>query len=168
MNTVGRNSKLTDELEKSICNILENGTSIKDACALAGIGERTFYEWVAIGNAHLNGEDHARMPHKIVDRDRFAQFAQTATRARATMRDNVVKTMVSRARAGDMTAAMFLLERSDPENWGRQTKVIHEFNAQEIAQLRQIKAILDKHGTPASDLFADLIAELAAQDAEHT
>jgi transposase len=119
----GRKKILTDEIQTKLCYILENGTTVKDACALVGIGERTFYEWVAIGNAYLDDEDHARMPRKIADRERFAQFAQATTHARSKMRDDVIKSLVSFARAGDSKAAMFLLERSDPTNWGRQTTV---------------------------------------------
>ena len=158
---VGRTLKLTDELQKYICHVLEGGTSVKDTCALAGIGERTFYEWVAIGNAHLNGEDHPRMPRKVADRERFVQFAQATTRARAKMRNDVVQSLVSFARAGDVQAAMFLLERSDPQNWGRQTKLSVDFDLQ---QLRELNRLLDMHGLKASDVFNDLIAELAHKE----
>ena len=154
----GRTLKLTDDLQKKICHILENGTSVKDTCALVGIGERTFYEWVAIGNAHIEGIDHARMPRKIAERERFSQFAQATTRARSKMRDDVVKSLVAFAKSGNVQAAMFLLERSDPENWGRQTRITHEYD---LKQLSELKRLADSSGIPLSDIFERMIQRLA-------
>lgn len=160
---VGRNNLLTDELKTRLCAILEGGTTVKDACSLVGIGERTFYEWVAIGNAYQSGEDHARMPRLVKDRERFAQFAQDITRARAKMREDVLKSLVAFARAGNTQAAMFLLERSDPENWGRQTRITHEYD---LKQLKELKRLADEHGISTSDIFESMIRRLAEQDVD--
>ena len=48
---MGRPTDLTDELSIEIARHLIAGCSIADACALAGIGERTYHDWVARGDA---------------------------------------------------------------------------------------------------------------------
>lgn len=78
-----RPTKLTPDTQQKIIERLQAGSTIKSTCDSVGIGERTYYQWVEIGNAYNNDEDHDRMPRLIKDREAMAQFAQEATRAQA-------------------------------------------------------------------------------------
>jgi hypothetical protein len=103
---VARPIELTDDLSVEIARHLIDGSSIADACALVCIGERTYHDWVARGDA---GEEP------------FLQFSQLTRAARAEGRQHHVKAIRS-AVAGDWKAAAWFLERSDPANWGRQDR----------------------------------------------
>ena len=80
---IGRPSKLTPEVQAKIVEYLRTGATVKATCDSVGIGQTTFYEWREIGEAHRNGQPHDRMPRKIEDRARFADFADETTRAQA-------------------------------------------------------------------------------------
>jgi len=60
----GRKSKLTPELTQEIVDNLTLGCTVRDCCELAGIGERTFYDWF----------------------ERNPQFSQAVTQAQAKAR----------------------------------------------------------------------------------
>ena len=51
----GRKSKLTPELVKRFCNLVEVGNSNVDACNLLEISESTFYSWIAKGKTQARG-----------------------------------------------------------------------------------------------------------------
>jgi transposase-like protein len=76
----GRN-RFTPELRQKILERLQAGATIKSTCESVGIGVSTYYEWVNIGAAHLNGDTHDRMPRNVVERQSLADFAEAVTRA---------------------------------------------------------------------------------------
>lgn len=116
-----RPTKLTPELQKDILDRLRAGSTIKSTCDSVGIGESTYYQWVDIGNAYLDGQDHDRMPRLVKDREAFAEFAEEATRAQAE---------------GMITAAIRFKQGMEPsESVSETTKTMTETR-------------LDKNGTP--------------------
>ena len=102
---MARPTLLTDELALEICANLELGISIKDACWLSGIDERTYHYWVKWGKE---------------GKDPYFQFFQCSRRARASGRRKHVLTLTG---ADDWRASLAFLERSDPKNWGRRGRV---------------------------------------------
>jgi transposase-like protein len=93
---IARPTKLNSELQKQVIDRLAAGSTIKATCDSVGIAERTYYQWVACGEAFLAGEDHAKMPRLIADREALAQFSQEVTRAQA---DGMIQAAI-RFRAG--------------------------------------------------------------------
>src|ERR1700730_10914372 len=89
MHAGGRPSKQTDEVVFLLCDAIANGLSHQDAAALAGIGERTLYEW-------LENEE----------------FAATIHRAKAQQKLTLVKMMMA-APAGEWQKICWRLERLD-------------------------------------------------------
>jgi transposase len=53
---MARPSKLTRQLQETICDALRKGASLVDACKLAGVAESTVHEWIARGR----GRDRRR------------------------------------------------------------------------------------------------------------
>lgn len=78
---MARPTKLTPAVQQNIIDRLKAGATVKATCDSVGIGERTYYQWVAVGKAYLDGEDHDKMPRLIKDRETLAQFSQEVTRA---------------------------------------------------------------------------------------
>lgn len=116
-----RNKAIRD----TVVSALAVGSTVESACITAGIGETTFYEWVAVGEAYRAGNDHRRMPRLIADRELLAQFAEDVTRATrsaeiealAVINDAITDPRVDmRVRTQN---AQWYLERRFPERWGR-------------------------------------------------
>ena len=103
---MARPTDLTDALAIEVARHLIDGSSIADACALTGIGESTYHQWIARGAA---GESP------------FAEFAELTRAARAEGRKHYVA-VIRAASFADWRAAAFALERMDPANWGRQDR----------------------------------------------
>ena len=122
-NKGGRPSLLDEAVTRLLETVFIGGTTIADACAYAGISEAVFYRWMKIGRAldagHKRDDDHPYIPYKKADRERFLEFFKSIKRARAVMRVEAISLIRLAANDGNWQAAAWLLERSDPENWGR-------------------------------------------------
>jgi len=80
---MGRKTKLNPQIQEAIVTRLKTGATIKATCDSVGLGETTYHQWVAVGNAYLEGEKHAKMPRLVVEREALAEFAEQTTRARS-------------------------------------------------------------------------------------
>lgn len=105
---MGRKSIYNDDLALEILLHLEGGLSIADSCAIVGIDETTYHDWVKKGD-----EQPEQYPALL-------EFSQLTRMARARGRKTHVDKIV---RADDWRAAAFFLERSDPKNWGPKHEV---------------------------------------------
>jgi transposase len=92
---------LNAALQNRICKLLAKGSSIRSACILCGIGERTYHDWQRRGET---GEEA------------YATFFSAATRARETHKARLIAIVM---RAGDRDArhAEWLLERQFPQEF---------------------------------------------------
>jgi transposase-like protein len=90
----GRKSLLNETLQKQICDLLAQGHTVSAVCGSAGIGERTFYDWLQ------------RHPH----------FSQAATRA---IGQSKIALLDKLRQADDWRAQSFLLERRWPTEFGK-------------------------------------------------
>src|SRR5439155_22647273 len=99
--TRGRKSLLNAALSKRLCRLLAQGSAIKSACVMCGIGERTYHDWNDRGQ---KGEQP------------FARFFSAATRARETHKANLIKVVLAAADK-DARHAEWLLERQFPDEF---------------------------------------------------
>jgi hypothetical protein len=103
MKKVGRKMLLTPALQTRICKLLSQGSAIKSACIICGVGERTFYDWRAKGKA---GEEP------------FGRFFSAVTRARETHKAKLIQIVMDAAHQ-DARHAEWLLERQFPSEFAR-------------------------------------------------
>lgn len=95
-----------DIVDKIIAAVL-GGNSYKNACALAGIGERTLYLWM--------GDDQNPAAYAV-------QFLQRIKEASAqAIHRNVM--VIQNAAINNWQAAAWFLERRVPQDWGRVDRV---------------------------------------------
>jgi hypothetical protein len=99
----GRDTLLSPALQKRICELLAQGTAIKSACIICGIGERTFYDW----------RDKGR-----TGKEPFARFFAAVTRAREAHKAKLIR-IVMEAAHQDARHAEWLLERQFPNEFAR-------------------------------------------------
>lgn len=95
MKPVGRPTDCTPELTRAVAKAVGTGMSIRGACALAGMGERTYYDWLERGET---GEEP------------FAHFSRTCKRARASGERKLVRALDTSDK-GD-AGRIFLLKAS--------------------------------------------------------
>lgn len=101
--------KLTPEIEEKLLNHIRMGMPIVQSCSLAGIAEKTYYNWIDYS------KDDSRK-----DQELFVQFLQKLKKAEAEAQANLVKHIKE-----DTTwqSKAWILERRWASTWGRQERV---------------------------------------------
>ena len=103
---VGRPAKLTEEVEKRICDAVRAGSYLSVAARSAGVAESTVYEWLR--EARQEGAD-----------ERLVAFASALDKAEADGEVHAVSVVRREIARGNVRAAFELLARRHPERWGR-------------------------------------------------
>ena len=101
----GRPVLLSDEIADQIVTMLRAGNAATVACRAAGIGRRTFGDWMKRGESRLTRDAP------------FREFRERVNEARAEAEARAV-TLIATAAREDWRAAAWYLERSFPERWG--------------------------------------------------
>ena len=137
---MSRPTKLTPKLQAEICGYIENGNTFTRAFCLAGIGEKTFYQWKAQGETDIeNGKDTIH-----------SQFAQAIKKAEEKFKAwNIQQIMNAGKQSNHWQACAWLLERKYPDEFGRKERVEHSgtiVKAKETPEERakRIKELLAK------------------------
>ena len=109
----------TDQTHDTIIAWLEQGSTDEVACHMAGVATRTFYSWLEIGNAIIDGGYHERIPKQKAKREWLVRFVQGVTRANAKARagDELSLTRAARgATTKDVTEHVFEETRVNPHD----------------------------------------------------
>jgi hypothetical protein len=104
--TSGRSSKLTPEIEKTICKALELSVPEKYAARANGVGESTFHDWMKKGAAGI---------------EPYAAFREAVEQSKA----RAVVNLTARALGGGSgsSQATWFLERRFRDEYGAQVQV---------------------------------------------
>ena len=111
MGDKGRNTKLTPEVIRKMCEALEGGNTRRVAALLAGIGESTFYLWM--DKAKPTHKDHAPM---------FVDFMEQITHAEAVAEAEHVKNLQIQG-IGDWRASESWLKRRRKDDWSEKQQI---------------------------------------------
>lgn len=113
--TPGRPTKLTPAVERTICEAIGKGHTLRRACGIAGVHERNAQIWHAQGRKDLDA-----------DRESIhANFAAAIARARALACEVHVE-RISTASKADWRASAWLLSRLFPDDYGEHQTVTVE------------------------------------------
>lgn len=110
---MGRPTRLTPKVAETIIQAVRAGATISAACARAGIGESTYYEWVQRGT----GTHKNRRANTV-----YAEFAEALARAEAELEVALVAQWRQQM-PSDWRAVAEFLARRFPRDWGRRTEV---------------------------------------------
>ena len=130
----GAPTKLTPEVQAEICLSLAGGIYIEQACILAGISIRTFYNWKERGET---GEEP------------YAAFLQAATRAEAQAERRAVA-YIQRAGEEDPRHLQWWLERKHSDRWGRKDRLQQEVSGSIVVEVPLVQIERDA-GDGAAD-----------------
>lgn len=175
MANAGRKTKYTPKTVERILQLLRDGNTDTDTCALSGVAQPTFYMWLkqkvefseAVARARSEARELAVKAWKSAfepqDVATIAENSITETRLKrdgtpydykkTTRSKQIVK------QPADWRAAESYLKRRDPDNWAEQLIIKVKPEQSEL---------LKKHGITASDAFELFIQELANADAVAT
>jgi len=92
---------------------LEAGTYRSEACAAAGLAERTVMRWLEIGRAEAQHQESDDSPMTV-----YWHIWQSTLRAEAVTQVRALQTVHAAAGRGAWRAAAWFLERRYPEKWG--------------------------------------------------
>lgn len=160
-----RRSRLTQNLIDDFAEALELGVPQETVIRRSGVPRSTFYDWLR------RGRDELDAGVKQKDQSIYADLAVVINRAAATGITNLVK-LVRDAAATDWKAAMTMLERIDPEHFGRRQRVDVVMDLPIVArnvelirnQLVRYVEVADQYGDDlATQLFQ--IAGITVQEA---
>lgn len=172
--------KIIALIEKNVCQGLSN----KDAAKLAGISDRSFYNWLERGRNELErvaGNSRAKIRKS---EEPFVRFFRTIKKAvpkrkrlligriqqaarggeqiketRRTFKKGVLVEEVTteKTRAAEWQAAAWLLERLHPEEFGRRTRVdVHDWR-------KELKEIWDTGAITREDIVDELGPDIAQE-----
>ena len=104
-----RRTSLTPAVSKALCDAMRTGLCLSHAAALVGVSPATVREWIR------RGEGTDDRP----EAEPYATFATATGKARAEGDVAMVAVINSAAEDGQWRAAAWLLERRNPQQWGR-------------------------------------------------
>ena len=131
-----RATELTKAVETAICAMIREGNTILDAARSVGIHKATVNRWRVKGRGN-------KAPAK------YRSFRQAVERAKADSKAELVA-RIYRASALDWKAAMAILERRHPGEWGKRPTAI----------------VISQGKSPEKLTDAELALELAAMQAK--
>ncbi len=106
---LGRQSKLTDEVQRKIVEIVKIGGYLESAAMAAGIATGTLHRWMAEGDPDGNLPQHFKQ----------REFREAVTRGRAEFEAIALAQIQKAATTGDWKASAWVLERTRPKEYGR-------------------------------------------------
>lgn len=118
---MGRPTKLTPETEQTILKALELGATYEAAANAAGIAYNTFNEWMKEGEATKRGQKR--------------EFYEAVKKALGNRQARWLSFIEKAAQDGNWQAAAWKLERTEPENFGRQRLDIKHSGSIDVTQL---------------------------------
>lgn len=124
----GAKGKFEQERLDIIYKAVSQGMTIKSACSLAGITQTTFYDWVT----------------------NKPEFTALIKKAESEMKERALKVINQAAQNGQWQAAAWLLERREPNEYGRQDRV-------RIEDVRgTAEKLAEKIGVTVEELLAEV------------
>jgi len=118
--TRGRKLSLTVEIMREIEQILKEGNYQQTAYECVGISYEAYYNWIKRGKAAI---EKAADGYKLTsDEQLLSEFYDTIKKAIAFGKRRNVG-LIAQAAIKDWHAAAWMLERTDPERYGRRDKV---------------------------------------------
>lgn len=111
------------EATEKVANALAAGTPIESACLYGGVSTVEYHQWRDRGQAFqeaLTGDsDTPAVLEDVAMEQPYLDFYMRTEEARASMIVQCTTTISKAARAGDWRPAAWMLERVDPDNFGR-------------------------------------------------
>lgn len=114
--TRGRKTELNEEVLEKIMDNIRAGIPIKTAVAMAGVAERTYFNWMKRGSDEEFRISKGEEPNP--EESLFLHFLQSATRAREEAKGAHVAVIAKAGARGDWRASAWWLSRQYRDEFG--------------------------------------------------
>lgn len=115
-----RPTELENPKIQNLITALRAGNYFEHACAYAGIASSTAYRWLERGRREQQSQADGNKPNNI--EQHYLELCETIEKARADAIVGNVAIIQNAAKAGTWQAAAWWLERTMPNQFGRQLK----------------------------------------------
>lgn len=115
-NLGGRPTELNDNTVEEILKNIRGGIPIKTAVGIAGVTEKTYFNWMKRGSDEQYRRDKGEKPNP--KEEGFLQFLQSATRAREEAKGAHIGVISNAGRQGDWRASAWWLSRQFRDEFG--------------------------------------------------
>jgi transposase len=115
-----RPTELENPKIQNLITALRAGNYFEHACAYAGIASSTAYRWLERGRREQSSQADGNKPNAI--EQHYLELCETIEKARADAIVGNVAIIQNAAKAGTWQAAAWWLERTMPNQFGRQLK----------------------------------------------
>jgi hypothetical protein len=121
----GRNHGCTRELAQMLGQVLIQGASVIDACAIVGISASSYYKWKQLGNEAISRAEGLQAEGMGIDYTEdeaaYVMFVDVISRA-IPLRKLQLLDRIRKAGEEQWQANAWLLERQHPTEFGRKTQ----------------------------------------------
>lgn len=133
MAKVGRKTKLTPTVQKTIIEAVRVGATFEAACGRAGVPMSTFMEWRQRGAG-----ESKRKKTKL-----YADFAEAVDRAEADAEIHLVAT-INKASSKNWQAAAWLLKNRHPDRYSDRSRIDMDANVTQRPPREEMDELLAK------------------------
>lgn len=132
--------KLDDAMIVALSDLVSKGNYYHDACAIAGISEPTYYEWIKLAR---QDETNGLTEESSI----YLRLAKSLQKARADNRAQFVAVIKEAAFVKrEWLPAITYLERTDPDNWGRKDRVRVDSHETKEITVTHVEIVLNEAG----------------------
>ena len=156
----GQPTKCTPDLTKKFVYHLSRGAYVRHTCAFLGVTERVFYDWIERGRDYRDAVEDKLTP-RPEDKVYFDFLVETE-KARAKPAVEAPKLILEIGKKQkDWRPLAWLLERSQPELWGRRKLEVTGNNGGPIrtANLTGTMSMDDMDEMQLTDLYDQLLRD---------
>lgn len=166
----GRPGKLNPDLQERILDLVLEGNYIETAAQVAGVSKSTLHRWLrraddvaAQASEHAEGDLEEIDVYSLVDPAEwiYLDFRHALKSAEAFAETELVRLTKSHALVGGWQAFMTILERRNPDRWGRRKVLDHRLTGALEAKGRVELVIPDPETAAAA---ARILADSGALD----
>jgi len=146
MSRFGRYTKLTKELVKDFCKVIEEGNTFKTACGIVGIDESTFYKWKKFYVELEKGRSYDEVKEELkinINTQMLSDFFKSIKKSEAEAKRRNVLIIQTKAKE-NWQASAWWLERRYPDEYGRRDRVDANITTESYAE--KIRRIRNKRG----------------------
>ena len=133
------NAKISEGKVELIVRAVAHGSYLETAAALAGIERRTLHRWIKRGQAELDRME-SEDSEPLDSEELYADLCLSLTRARGDAAAKDIAIIRAAGNAGEWRASAWLLERRDPDRWGRGRRRIVEHGGDSGGRVRFVEA----------------------------
>ena len=123
-NKTGRPSRLTAEMQESICTALRAGNYMETAAAMNGVSKVSIYSWLKRGARERDRLATSSRQKASTSEAQYLAFLNAVEKAQAQSESRDVA-LIGRAAETQWQAAAWRLERKHYTRWGRKQQLEH-------------------------------------------